>query len=102
MEKAKERLISAISSFARHDFTRVENISYIYVERAQKETATEERLLAELSKETFCPVSSFKTIPSGDPLHISVGDIRDNTDALYLAVSLDDTVFFSKTWVEPL
>ena len=35
-------------------------------------------------------------------MHISVGDIRDNTDAPYLAISLDDTVFFSKTWVEPL
>ena len=101
-EKTKEHLLSAISSLARHDFTRVENISYIYIERAQKETATEERLLAELSKETFCPGSSFKTIISDDPLHVSVGDIRDNTDAPYLAVSLDDTVFFSKTWVEPL
>ncbi len=102
IEKTKEHLLSAITSLARHDFTRLENISYIYVERAQKETATEERLLAELSKETFCPGYSFKTVTSDNPLHISVGDIRDNTDGPYIAVSLDDTVLFSKTWVAPL
>ena len=102
IEKTKEHLLRAISSLASHDFTRTENISYIYIERAQKETAAEERLLAELSKETFCPGSSFRTIISDDPLRISVGDVRNNTDAPYLAISLDDTVLFSNTWVGPL
>lgn len=102
LENTKNHLLSALSTLALHDFTRVETISYIYIERAQKESAMEEELLSELSKETFCAGSSFRAITSDDPLNITLGDIRDYIESPYLAISLDDTVFFSNIWVRPL
>lgn len=102
IEKSKQHLLSAVASLSGHDFTPVENISYIYVKRAKKETAEEERSLSELSGDTFCAGVSITTLISDDPLQVSVGDVRDNTDAPFLAVSLDDTVLFSMTWTRPL
>ena len=102
LKRTKEHLISAISKLSRHDFSRVQDIDYIYIEREQKEAATEERLLVELSKETFCLGYPYKTIAAEDPFHVSVGDIRNHTDTPYLAISLDNTVFFSKSWIRPL
>ena len=79
-----------------------EEVTFIYVERPLDEPSVEERLLREISRETFCPGHSPKVIVSENPAVVTIRMILERVDTPLSAISLDDTVFYSDNWLEPL
>ena len=72
------------------------------MERPLDEPSTEELLLRKVSKETFNAGDALKTVVSEDPCKVSVKMIREGVETPLTAISIDDTVYYSDNWLEPL
>jgi len=79
-----------------------EEVTFIYIERPLAEPSMEERLLRELSRKTFSPDYSFNTIVSESPGDIGIKIILERSHTKFVAISLNDTVYYSENWLEPL
>lgn len=80
----------------------MEDITFIYIETPHEEPSQETTLLRELSKETFSRDHPLKTIFSEKPAAITVKEILQISDTPIIALSLDDTTYYSKSWLSPL
>lgn len=98
-----ERLIEVLGSVASGRRTRTrEEISFVYIERPLTATSMETILLKELSRESFSAGQPIKNIVEAHPAQITVNEILRHSDAPLVAVSLDDTTYFSRDWVNSL
>jgi 2-polyprenyl-3-methyl-5-hydroxy-6-metoxy-1,4-benzoquinol methylase len=79
-----------------------EDITFVYIERPLIQPSSEEALLRELSTKTFCSDGSMKTIVTENPAGVTVGAILEHVDTPLAAVSLDDTLYYSRNWLAPL
>jgi 2-polyprenyl-3-methyl-5-hydroxy-6-metoxy-1,4-benzoquinol methylase len=77
-------------------------VTFFYLERHLTKPSSEDILLRELSKETFCDSAPLKTIVSDDPAGLTVGKISEHLDTAFAAISLDDTAYYSQNWLSPL
>ncbi|MFN3480090.1 MAG: class I SAM-dependent methyltransferase [Thermodesulfovibrionales bacterium] len=77
------------------------DITFIYIERPVREVSPEVALLKKLSKETFAD-NHCVTILSNDPSHITINEIIKISKTLYIAISLDNAIYYSKNWLPPL
>jgi glycosyltransferase involved in cell wall biosynthesis/SAM-dependent methyltransferase len=78
------------------------NITYVYIKKPERESSMEVNLLRELSKQTFSPQNPATSISVEDPLAITVGEILEHAQSPVIAISLDDTLYFSDKWIQPL
>jgi glycosyltransferase involved in cell wall biosynthesis/2-polyprenyl-3-methyl-5-hydroxy-6-metoxy-1,4-benzoquinol methylase len=103
MDTTKERLVKAIQCIIDNPQEKNrENVTFIYIQRPRLENSMEDRLLRELSKETFGDKMSVRTIISENSADITVGDILKKIDDPFIAVSMDDTLYYSENWLYPL
>lgn len=77
-------------------------VNFIYIERPFRESSLELTLLRDLSKKTFSDGHPLKTIVSENPAAIKVTDILKTCDSSHIALSLDDSLYYSKNWTYPL
>ncbi len=78
------------------------DISFVYLERPPNESSMEVSLLRKISRETFSAERPCKTVFLEKRETATVNDILENADAQLIAVSLDDTLYFSENWLPPL
>ncbi len=78
------------------------DISFVYLERPPNKNSMEVNLLNKISKETFSAEHPCKTVFLEKQETAAVNDILEETDAELIAVSLDDTLYFSENWLPPL
>jgi len=104
IEKTIEQLIEILKSLIKgYHMGEKEDITFIYIERPHDATSSMEvKLLRELSKKTFCQGHPMKSIIAEDPAHITIHEVLKRADTPFIAISLDDTTYFSKNWISPL
>lgn len=97
-----DRLVEVLSGLAggRRTGTR-KDIGFLYVERPLAVASMETALLREISRESFSAGQPIREIIS-HPSQVTVNEILLNSNAPLVAVSLDDTTYFSKNWLSPL
>ncbi len=86
----------------RHPGEGVRNITYFYIEKPQSESSMEVSLLRDLSKKTFSPQITPTCISAEDPLSITIKELLPHVHSEVIALSLDDTLYFSDKWTAPL
>jgi 2-polyprenyl-3-methyl-5-hydroxy-6-metoxy-1,4-benzoquinol methylase len=83
--------------------TRRDDITFLYIERPLAKPSREDTLLRELSKETFCGNASLEIVSSENPSGVTAGMLSKYLGASPVAaLSLDDTVYYSQSWLIPL
>jgi glycosyltransferase involved in cell wall biosynthesis/SAM-dependent methyltransferase len=104
IEKTMAQLIEILKSLAKgYHLVEKEDITFIYIEKQHDSTSSlEVTLLGELSKNTFCQGHPMKSIITKDPAHITIHEVLKGADTTFIAISLDDTTYFSKMWLSPL
>jgi glycosyltransferase involved in cell wall biosynthesis/2-polyprenyl-3-methyl-5-hydroxy-6-metoxy-1,4-benzoquinol methylase len=103
LDKTKEHLTRGIKYVLNYPREKErEKVTFIYIERPSLDSSMEDILLRELSKETFSDGMPVKTISSENSAGVTVSDILKEADGAFIAVSMDDTLYYSKNWVSPL
>jgi glycosyltransferase involved in cell wall biosynthesis/SAM-dependent methyltransferase len=103
VEKTIEHLIEILKSLIKgYHVEGKEDITFIYIEKPHVSSSMEIELLRELSKKTFCQGHPMKTIVAQDPANITIHEVLKKAHTPFIAISLDDTTYFSKNWVSPL
>lgn len=77
-------------------------ICFVYIMKDREGVSVEENLLREFSIETFSNNLSSKSILSENALNTTITEILKVSESPFIAVSTDDTMYFSKEWPVPL
>jgi glycosyltransferase involved in cell wall biosynthesis/2-polyprenyl-3-methyl-5-hydroxy-6-metoxy-1,4-benzoquinol methylase len=96
------QLVPAIKELMLGRVERPKDVHFVYVQRPQEEASREETFLREMSRDTFAGGLPFRSIVSEVPQNITIREILDGSDEPFIAVCLDDTMYFSEEWVSPL
>lgn len=102
--KTADRLIAVIGHLTEKQplMKKVCEVSYIFIRKPQFESSMEVALLRELSMKTFSGQNPVKIIAAKAPGLVSVREILEDSQAPFIAISLDETTFFSTNWISPL
>lgn len=102
-EKTAEYLVAAVNTIAAKTKVKEEkDIYFLYIEKPHKNMSMEQRLLGDMSKDTFSGRLPAAITLTDNPAGVTVGEILSGSDAPLIAVAADDTMYFSKNWTTPL